>query len=66
MVYLDSTSNPGSKPQRLGATNCKISTSDKRGISCKRNHRIFQENKEENQLFERKCPVLMAAWLYPT
>jgi hypothetical protein len=22
--------------------------------------------KEKNQRFERKCPVLMAAWLYPT
>ena len=29
MAYLDPTSNPGSKPQRLGATNCKSSTSDK-------------------------------------
>ena len=42
MAYLDPASNPGSKPQRLGATNCKSSTSDKLqtfrtifGISCK-------------------------------
>ena len=32
MAYLDPASNPGSKPQRLGATNCKSSTS---GLSCK-------------------------------
>jgi hypothetical protein len=42
MAYLDPASNPGSKPQRLGAINCKSSTSDKLqtfrsifGISCK-------------------------------
>ena len=42
MAYLDPASNPGSKSQRLGATNCKIFTSDKLqtfriifGISCK-------------------------------
>ena len=42
MAYLDPALNPGSKPQRLGATNCKSSTSDKLqtfiiifGISCK-------------------------------
>ena len=42
MAYLDPASNPGSKPQGLGATNCKSSTSDKLqtfktiyGISCK-------------------------------
>ena len=42
MAYLDPASNPGSKPQRLGVTNCKSSTSDKLqtfrtlfGISCK-------------------------------
>jgi hypothetical protein len=42
MAYLDSASNPGSKPQRLGVINCKSSTSDKLhpfrtifGISCK-------------------------------
>ena len=42
MAYFDLASNPGSKPQRLGATNCKSSTSDKLqtfrtifGISCK-------------------------------
>ena len=42
MVYLDLASNLGSKPQRLGVTNCKSSTSDKLqtfrtifGISCK-------------------------------
>ena len=29
MAYLDPASNPGSMPQRLGATNCKSSTSDK-------------------------------------
>ena len=29
MAYLDPASNPGSKPQRLGAANCKSSTSDK-------------------------------------
>ena len=29
MAYLDPASNPGSKPQRLGATNCQSSTSDK-------------------------------------
>ena len=29
MAYLDPASNPGSKPQRLGATNFKSSTSDK-------------------------------------
>ena len=88
--YLDPASNPGSKPQRLGVTNCKSSTSDKlqtfrtisckfltknyeitlfvlfwRGISSKRNHRTFQANKEKNQWLERKCPVLIAAWLYP-
>ena len=34
--------------------------------SCKRNHRIFQENKGKGQWFERKCAVFMAAWLYPT
>ena len=37
-----------------------------RGISCKRNHRTFQENKEKNRWFERNCPVLIVAWLYPT
>ena len=37
-----------------------------RGISCKRNHETFQDNKEKNQWFEIKCPVLMAAWLNPT
>ena len=37
-----------------------------RGISCKRNHETFQENKEKNQWFEIKCPVLMAEWLNPT
>ena len=37
-----------------------------RGILCKRNHRTFQESKKKNQWFERKCPVLMAAWLNPT
>ena len=36
-----------------------------RGISCKRNHETFQDNKEKNQWFEVKCPVLMAAWLNP-
>ena len=42
MVYIDPASNPGSKSQRLGATNCKSSTSDKLqtfiiifGIPCK-------------------------------
>ena len=42
MAYLDPASNPGSKPQRLGATNFKSSNSDKLqtfrtifGISCK-------------------------------
>ena len=42
MTYLDPASNPGSKPQRLCAANCKSSTSDKLqtfrnifGISCK-------------------------------
>ena len=42
MAYLDPASNPGSMPQRLAATNCKSSTSDKLqtfrtilGISCK-------------------------------
>jgi hypothetical protein len=42
MAYLDPPSNPGTKPQRLGATNFKTSTSDKLqtfrtifGISCK-------------------------------
>jgi len=42
MAHLDPASNPGSKPQRLGVTNCKSSTSDKLqtfrtifGISCK-------------------------------
>ena len=42
MAYLDSASNPGSKPQRLVAINFKSSTSDKLqtfktivGISCK-------------------------------
>jgi hypothetical protein len=42
MTYLDPASNTGSKPQRLGATNFKSSTSDKLqtftiifGISCK-------------------------------
>ena len=34
--------------------------------SIKRHHRIFQENKDKNQCFERKCVVLVAAWLYPT
>ena len=29
MAYLDPASNFGSKPQRLGATNCKSSSSDK-------------------------------------
>ena len=29
LAYLDPASNPGSKPQRLGATNCKNSASDK-------------------------------------
>ena len=29
MAYLDPASNPGSKPQRFGVTNCKSSTSDK-------------------------------------
>ena len=29
MAYLDPASNPGSKPQRLSAKNCKSSTSDK-------------------------------------
>ena len=29
MAYLDPASNPRSKPQRLCATNCKSSTSDK-------------------------------------
>ena len=37
-----------------------------RGISCKRNHETFQENKEKNQWFEIKCPALMAEWLNPT
>jgi hypothetical protein len=53
MAYLDPALNPGSKPQRLGATNCKSSTSNKLQIFI-----IFG--------FERKCPVLMAARLYPT
>mgnify|MGYP001421615401 CR=1 FL=1 len=42
MAYLDPAANPGSKPQRLRASNCKSSTSDKLemfrtifGISCK-------------------------------
>ena len=42
MAYLDPAFNPGSKPQRLGVTSCKSSTSDKLqtfrtifGISCK-------------------------------
>jgi hypothetical protein len=42
MAYLDPVSTPGSKPQRLGATNFKSSTSEKLqtfrtifGISCK-------------------------------
>ena len=42
MAYLDPASNPRSKPKRLGAANCKSSTSDKLqtlktifGISCK-------------------------------
>jgi hypothetical protein len=42
MAYLDSASNPGSKPQRFSVKNCKSSTSDKLqkyktifGISCK-------------------------------
>ena len=42
MAYLDPASNPRSKPQRLCATNCKSSTSDKLqtfrtifGIFCK-------------------------------
>ena len=42
MAYLDPASDPGSKPQRLGATNYKSFTSDKLqisttifGISCK-------------------------------
>ena len=42
MAYLEPASNPGSKPQRMGATNCKSSPSDKLqtfrtiyGISCK-------------------------------
>ena len=42
MAYLDPASNPGSKPQRLGPTNCKSSPSDELqtfrtifGISCK-------------------------------
>ena len=82
IMALDPASNPGSKSQSLGATNCKSSTLDRlqtfkpflaflvnfwplfvlfwKGISCKRNHRTFQENKQENQWFERKCPVLMA------
>ena len=39
MAYLDPASNPGSKPQRFSAKNCKSSTPDKLqttfGISCK-------------------------------
>ena len=42
MAYLDPATNPGSKPQRLCAINCKSSTPDKLqtfrtifGISCK-------------------------------
>ena len=42
MAYLDSASNPGSKPQRFNVKNFKSSTSDKLqtfktifGISCK-------------------------------
>ena len=94
MAYIDPASNPGSKPQRLGATNCKSSDELQtfgtifgisckyqtknylheitlfvlfwRGISCNRNHETFQENKEKNQWFEIKCPVLMAEWLNPT
>ena len=94
MAYLEPASNTGSKPQRLGVTNCKSSTSDKlqtfrtifgisckfltknylheitlfvlfwRGISYKRNHKTFQENKEKNQWFERKCPVDKDACYY--
>ena len=80
LAYLDPTSNPGSKPQKLSAKNFKTSTSDElqkffawdnrflfwRGILGKRNPRTFQEDKEENQWFDRKYPVLMAVWLYPT
>ena len=40
MAYLDPASNPGSKPKRLGATNCKSSPELQTfriifGISCK-------------------------------
>ena len=42
IAYLDSASNPGSKPQRFSVKNCKSSTSDELqtfktffGISCK-------------------------------
>ena len=33
---------------------------------CKRNHWTFKENIDKNQWVLRICPVLMAAWLYPT
>ena len=55
----------------LGAKNSKSSPSDRLqtfrtifGISCNRNHRTLQENKDKNQWFEKKCPVLMAVWTY--
>ena len=63
MAYLDPASNPGSKPQRLGATNGKSSTSDKLqtfktifGISCKlltimRKHFLFCFQIQQLQLF---------------
>ena len=35
-------------------------------ISGNRNHRKFQENKDKDQWFERKCAVSMVTWLYPT
>ena len=73
MAYLDPVSNPGSKPQRLGATNCNVQHSenflafpwDNTGESDAREiTEPFRKIRE--QWFKRKYLLLIAACLYPT
>ena len=62
-VQVDPASNGGSKPQRLNDKNCKSCIWKQNNKIFKRNHRTFEETKDENQF---KCAVLIAVWLYPT
>ena len=70
MAYLDSDSNPGSKPKRLSDKNyknCALKQSNKfwHFIQPLTKHSIYKK-KKYLVCFQVEIAVLLAPWLYPT